>query len=82
MTKPTDPQELSVHGVLSWRADSKLLARLRPVFAALLADAATVECERGEVCRTSAGGSRDLWCAACRLHDIAEWVQRVAGRDA
>ena len=66
-----------LHGLLSWRSDSVMLARLRPVFMDLIALSVEVRCARqipggnlyGEPCGD---------CEGCRLHEVVERIQSVA----
>lgn len=69
-----------VYGLLSWRSDSQMLARLRPVFIDLMADAMGAICDVAELepCYTDVHKPREDWCHACRLTDLAARVAAVA----
>lgn len=72
-----------LYGILAWMSDSMMLARLRPVFMDLMADALERECEfpeGGGDCRAltdTDDTERSDWCAACILHDAVDRIQRV-----
>jgi len=71
-----------VYGILSWRADSQMLARLRPVFVDLIALAIEQSCFAQEepygTCREVHSDDRTMWCTPCVLHDLADRIQAIA----
>lgn len=70
-----------LYGILGWRSDSIMLARCRPIFMELIADAMERECEEVgpgvKECRLTLDHRSD-WCATCILHDLDDRLRTVA----
>lgn len=71
-------QDATVHAVLAWRSDSIMLARCRLIFMDLIALATEVHCtETYDDDRTCRERRQEYPCLSCRVHDLADRVQRV-----
>lgn len=67
-----------LYGILGWRSDSQMLARMRPVLIDLVTDALRAECsEPLDPCLSKWPDERHRWCEGCCLRDISRRLQAV-----